>query len=279
MNISSFQGNGNDFSCWDDVLSLDCDIHFVDSIISGKVKLNLRGTVSVDYEFIDDVPDVSFYMPVLSHILFHEKFGYFLVDAGLDKSYAANGFGRCRGSLLKDYCSFFIQEEGSSISDFIEEREIDLSGVFLTHTHVDHVSGIVDLDDGIPLFFSNREKSMDLKPFYYAEYFKSKKFIQVLDVDSFVDTPILGRCFDVFGDSSFYAIYTPGHTPGHLSYLLNGENKVLFAGDACYTRHGLKYGVTASDYTWNKNVSQKSLERILRFKDKYNINIIPGHSL
>lgn len=84
MNISSFQGNGNDFSCWDDVLSLDCDIHFVDSIISGKVMLNLRGTVSVDYEFIDDVPDVSFYVPVLSHILFHEKFGYFLVDAGLD---------------------------------------------------------------------------------------------------------------------------------------------------------------------------------------------------
>ncbi|MDE4077432.1 hypothetical protein OTK55_00105 [Methanosphaera sp. Vir-13MRS] len=39
--------------------------------------LNLRGTVSVDYEFIDDVPDVSFYVPVLSHIFVHEKFGYF----------------------------------------------------------------------------------------------------------------------------------------------------------------------------------------------------------
>ena len=41
------------------------------------------------------------------------------------------------------------------------------------------------------------------------------------------------RSFDVFGDGSVHAVYTPGHTLGHMSIVLRtGSGEVLIAGDA-----------------------------------------------
>lgn len=280
MIIKPYKNKITSINNWKNMLEMSNNIYLIDSFVTGKVKLNMHGTINNNYKFIDKIPSISFYVPVLSHLIFHEKYGYYLIDAGLDKSYYTNGYGRCRGTLVKNYGSYFIQEKNSSTFSFIENLNIELNGIFLTHTHVDHVSGIADLDDNIPIYFSNREKSMDIKPFYYAEYFKNKKDIRILNINNFVEAPILGKCMDIFQDNSLYAIYTPGHTPGHLSYLLNGSQKILFMGDACYTRHGIKYRTASSDYTWNTKMAQSSLERLLRFKDKYNnIKLLPGHSL
>ena len=43
--------------------------------------------------------------------------------------------------------------------------------------------------------------------------------------------------YDVFGDGVIKIIFTPGHTPGHQSVLVNlpKTGHMLFTGDACYT--------------------------------------------
>ena len=43
--------------------------------------------------------------------------------------------------------------------------------------------------------------------------------------------------YDVYGDGVIKIIFTPGHTPGHQSILVNlpKTGHMLFTGDACYT--------------------------------------------
>ncbi len=280
MKIRPFINKKERFTSWDKILSKSDTSIKVKSIITGKVKLQMHGTINVNYSKISDVPDVSFYVPVISNIIYHENYGYYLIDAGLDKSYYNNIYGVCKGTLLNEYGSKFVQEKHQNVSYYLEKENIKLKGIFLTHTHVDHISGIKDLSDNVPIYLSNKEKSMDIKPFYYADYFKNKKYLNIFDMENTIDTPILGKCIDIFNDQSVYAISTPGHTSGHISYLINGSEKYLFTGDACFTRHGIKYAIASSDYTWNIKLAQKSLEKILKFTKKYNnINLVLGHSL
>jgi glyoxylase-like metal-dependent hydrolase (beta-lactamase superfamily II) len=56
-----------------------------------------------------------------------------------------------------------------------------------------------------------------------------------------VDEPILDGAVPVPG---FTALHTPGHTAGHVSYLLDRAGGVLFAGDAAAGRRGGRVGST-----------------------------------
>ncbi|MFL0250285.1 hypothetical protein ACJDT4_07595 [Clostridium neuense] len=82
---------------------------------------------------------------------------------------------------------------------------------------------------------------------------------------------------DIFGDHSFWAISTPGHTKGHTSYFVNiKEHPILIAGDACCISLSMAKGVgpSGSDVT----LGQKSFERIMQFlKDNPEVKVWMGH--
>jgi glyoxylase-like metal-dependent hydrolase (beta-lactamase superfamily II) len=63
----------------------------------------------------------------------------------------------------------------------------------------------------------------------------------------------------VFGDGSFFAILTPGHTTGHVSYLARtAEGAVLMTGDVSHTRWGWDRNVQAGTYLQVRGPSIKS---------------------
>ncbi|WP_369174516.1 hypothetical protein AB5J49_44245 [Streptomyces sp. R28] len=65
---------------------------------------------------------------------------------------------------------------------------------------------------------------------------------------------------DVFGDGSFFAILTPGHTTGHVSYLARtAEGAVLMTGDVSHTRWGWDNDVERGTYLQGREPSIKSL--------------------
>ncbi|MDO5851126.1 MAG: MBL fold metallo-hydrolase [Methanobacteriaceae archaeon] len=280
MRIVPFNNKTKSFKSWYDILN-NCDVNVtLKSIVTGSVLLNFKGAINPNHPFAGLLSDDYFYAPVLAHILSHEKYGDFLIDAGLDKSYYKNKYGLFKGSLLQKYGSEFKQKLNQDTEYYIKKHDINLSGIFLTHLHMDHISAIRDLDD-IPVYFSNKEKSMDIKPYYYAQYFKDISTINILNIDNTVETPILGKCINIFNDNSFWAIDTPGHTSGHLSYLVNSkEETILLTGDACYIYDNIKLKIAPSDYMWNISKAQKSLEKLLKFNDKYKLTkIIPGHDI
>jgi N-acyl homoserine lactone hydrolase len=71
----------------------------------------------------------------------------------------------------------------------------------------------------------------------------------------------------------------PGHTPGHLVFVLHGsEHDVIFAGDAAKNRAELVSGTT--DMTYDAAVSRASIESIWALWRKRPGNIVvPGHDV
>jgi len=54
----------------------------------------------------------------------------------------------------------------------------------------------------------------------------------------------LESVIDIFGDGSFLAIPTSGHSASHLSYILmTNEGAILLTGDASHTKYGFQNNI------------------------------------
>jgi glyoxylase-like metal-dependent hydrolase (beta-lactamase superfamily II) len=87
-----------------------------------------------------------------------------------------------------------------------------------------------------------------------------------------------GRSFDLFGDGSVRAVFTPGHTHGHTSYVLRlRDREVLIAADAIYTQRTLEESVLPYRMA-DEHHFRRSLKEIQRYRERTpGALIIPGH--
>ena len=115
-----------------------------------------------------------------------------------------------------------------------------------THLHWDHVSGLHELPDGLPVRVQDVERSFALAadgprraPLGVARGPLLGRHYQTYELDG---PPVLtfARSHDVFADGSVLVVDLPGHTPGSVGVLLRlaGDRRVLLAGDAAW--HGLQ---------------------------------------
>lgn len=100
--------------------------------------------------------------------------------------------------------------ESQNVIDYLEQEELQLSAILLTHNHEDHIGGLGEVINSYPdaLIYGPEE----VEPL-------ADNFVQ--EGDSF---DLLGQHVQVFK--------TAGHTPGHISFLM--ENS-LFCGDALFS--------------------------------------------
>ena len=114
----------------------------------------------------------------------------------------------------------FLIDAGAPIEAFretLEEREFKLEAIFLTHEHQDHVSCLGD----------------------WLKYSPAKVFAHKLTLEALAgaleQNPIQelvdGQQHQI-SNVSIKAIYTPGHTHSHFSFLLNESD--LFTGDTLF---------------------------------------------
>lgn len=253
-------------------------------IRSGELEIKLSGALNLKHPACEQVADETLRVPVFAYLLHHERFGYFLIDSGSSTFYVGEPYGPMGGILVpRVMVKTFVESERETIGMQLREHidSLDkINGVFFTHLHFDHTSGLSDLPR--PLYFvAGRGESFPEIPWLVEpRHFSGGDHIYLLDFDSpYAAEREPGRMIDIFGDGTLWAISTPGHSKGHVSYLVNTTSgPVLVAGDAVILNRSLDLGVGPGAFCSNVKLAQQSFERIAAFKKNHpEIKIWPGH--
>jgi glyoxylase-like metal-dependent hydrolase (beta-lactamase superfamily II) len=269
------------FSSWDEILANPGAVS-VEVFETGHLHISNHYFLNMKHPNAEGLNKELITVPVYCYMIRHAVHGHYLVDAGLDRSFQEDTHGNIRGILrkilwpLKSY-----QKKGQDMGTRIVESNTPLKGVFFTHLHSDHASGTQNLPKDIRFVVGKDEPYFAFGPLFYQDNFAGVDTVFELDFDSAPDLPPLGRSADIFGDGSFWAISTPGHRKGHVSFLVNGKEKtVLITGDACDIRLGFDRRIGPGFGSHNLPVAQRSLEKIRSFSDKYpQISVYFGHEI
>jgi glyoxylase-like metal-dependent hydrolase (beta-lactamase superfamily II) len=139
--------------------------------------------------------------------------------------------------------TFFVSREGSGkalvvdpgdqadqLNQAIDELGLEVEAILITHTHIDHVGAVAPVarHTGAPVYCPELEKFVlaninDFNPFSDLGTFEP------YDADHTVKggehLSLAGLEIDV--------IFTPGHSPGHVTYSMS-EEKSIFSGDVLF---------------------------------------------
>jgi len=278
-NIFNYMVKNSAYTDWESVFINHASIK-IESLRTGTIVSKVSGILNLKNINAIQLKDGVANIPVLAHIVRHEKYGDYLIDTGFDSSFSNEVGGNFKGILKKIYFgNRYIQKKNSEgIEVQLKEKNINLKGVFLTHIH-EHASGAPSLPNEIPYVYGNGEREESFFPFIYSNFFKNKMNLQNIDFLVGQDMPILGKCVDIFGDGSFWAVSTPGHTKGHISYIVNGkETQTLITGDVCISKKGFEIGVETGKFSLNIEDGRKSFLRIKEFIKHYPcIKVLFGH--
>ena len=224
-------------------------------------------------------------VPVPAFLVEHPGAGHLLIDTGFHPSVAAKptaNLGRLAQFTFRD----IEMTPDQAVSAQLRERGIASNAikfVVMTHLHIDHASAISEFPESTFVVSSAEwAAASDGGQFqgYVKRQFDHGFDWRLLDFASRDSDSFSGfaRSFDLFGDGSVRAVFTPGHTLGHMSLVLRtGSGEVLVAGDAIYMRQTL----SAEHLPYrmaDEHLFRRSLREIRQYATETpDALIVPGH--
>jgi hydroxyacylglutathione hydrolase len=121
-------------------------------------------------------------------------------------------------------------DEAARIALAVEQTELEIQSIIVTHAHIDHVGAVGALVDeyACPVLMHTEAEPM-LSHLPTQAMMMGLKFGKVPTVDRNIGD---GEVLEV-GALRLSSLYTPGHAPGHLSFYDADEGFVL-SGDAIF---------------------------------------------
>ncbi|MFV0424523.1 MAG: MBL fold metallo-hydrolase [Bacilli bacterium] len=156
--------------------------------------------------------------------------------------------------------------EKKKIVEYVDNNNLKVEGILLTHGHLDHI-GAVDCFD-VPIFIY--EKEYDLLMNDDLNGYNSLGVNNPLELSKFnIQKFSLNKEFNI-DDKKIFVIHTPSHTSGGVCYVFD---KMIFTGDTIF-----KGAVGRWDFpTGNIEELKKSVVKIIdTFDNDY--EIYPGHN-
>lgn len=157
------------------------------------------------------------------------------------------------------------------IVNYIDEHQLQLKGVFLTHSHFDHIYGLNELAhrySHFPIYTSQHGaeglKNPKLNMSRYHEgiqdFIYENENIEILAE---------GKKINI-GEENIQVMETPGHDWSCLTYQIG---KYLFTGDSYIPKAKPQFNFPKG----NKKLYFLSEERIINVAKTENLTIMPGH--
>ena len=241
--------------------------------------IDLKDPVSKEKGLKDGEESIQIYMYVIDHPVH----GRFFIDTGIANVFKKDPSEWPVSWLLKKAMNLPALKVKQTLGDWMTASPAKLNGVFLTHMHVDHVMGGTDLEKDIPIYTGPKESTSTafinmVVQGSTNDLLGEGKTIQELEFQN-TDSLLGLSALDFFGDGSLIVLYSPGHTPGSLAFLIHSTNGLqLVLGDTCHTTFGWQNNVPPGDFTADRDKNRDSLNAlqliVKKFKD---IKIHPGH--
>ena len=213
--------------------------------------------------------------PVPYYLIEHEK-GYVLFDTGHNLE-SVKDTKKALPELIHQAYNPDIYEDGF-VLNVLEKAGIkpeEIMYVVCSHLHFDHAGGMG--------YFPNATYVVQKAELHYA--YVPDPFMKLVyfreDFDKDLNWMFLNgwsdHKYDLFDDGKLIIYFTPGHTPGHQSLLVNLEKDgpIMLTVDACYNweiLNDLKLSALACD-------NSAYLANLKMFKDmqKRGVKILIGH--
>jgi glyoxylase-like metal-dependent hydrolase (beta-lactamase superfamily II) len=152
-----------------------------------------------------------------------------------------------------------------SHASLTELGAIGLGAVFFTHLHRQQLASLGDFREPVECLVGHAERPAGSLRFLYSNPLPFAARIQELSFEKAQELAPLGPCMDILGDGSLWAISTPGHTIGSVSYLvMDAKGPILVAG---LLATGLRGPRSAANCGRHRELGRFSLQRLHEFLD------------
>ena len=159
-------------------------------------------------------------------------------------------------------------DEAARIALAVEQTNLEISQILITHAHIDHVGAVASLVDEYScqvLMHAEAEPMLGQLP--TQAMMMGLRFGEVPTVDRHIEDEEVIE----LGGLQLRSLYTPGHAPGHIAFYIESEG-LLISGDALFAGSVGRVDLPGG----SMEVLMRSIEeRLLTLPDE--TRVYPGH--
>ncbi|MBI5044296.1 MAG: MBL fold metallo-hydrolase [Nitrospirae bacterium] len=224
--------------------------------------------------FPDKTKDEKVWLSVPTYLLEYSDGSFIAINPGLP-SISNQNPSKAFGFVFSKLFSVKV-DEGKDLYSQMQAHHLDirkLKAMIFTHLHIGDISGLIEVKKvSNTMFYTVNEewqavqKSFGIFKGYRFEYFKQIDKIYGLAFKTSTDFSPFSEACNFLGDNSIIIFKTPGHSQGHLSFLIQGKDKsYLIPAGAAKNFPSFSY----LQYSWSEEKSKESVNNLKEFKAKH----------